>query len=123
MVSGDLFIYSILQHDGNRIQAAIKLNPASAVYAGHFPGFPVTPGVCQLEMIGEILEGALGGPLRLVQAKNLKFNTLHEPGKAPEVEATIAYRYREDGILEVTGSIHEGQTTYFKLKGEYARQP
>jgi len=123
MVSGDLFTYSILQHDGNRIQAAIKVNPASAIYAGHFPGFPVTPGVCQLEMIGEILEGALGAPLRLTQAKNLKFTAVHEPGKAPEVEATITYLHREDGILEVTGSIHEGLTTYFKLKGEYTRQP
>ena len=37
----------------------IKLNPEHPVYQGHFPGHPVVPGVCLLQLIKECEEGTL----------------------------------------------------------------
>ena len=34
----------------------IKLNPGHPVYQGHFPGHPVVPGVCLLQLIKECVE-------------------------------------------------------------------
>ena len=31
----------------------VKLNPGHPVYQGHFPGHPVVPGVCLLQLIKE----------------------------------------------------------------------
>ena len=34
----------------------ITLNPAHPIFAGHFPGNPITPGVCMLQIIKELTE-------------------------------------------------------------------
>ena len=34
----------------------VKLNPGHPVYQGHFPGHPVVPGVCLLQLIKECVE-------------------------------------------------------------------
>lgn len=38
------------REDGKR-EIEIELNPGHALYQGHFPGQPVVPGVCTLQMI------------------------------------------------------------------------
>ena len=50
--------------------ATIRLLPESPVYQGHFPGYPITPGVCLVEIALELM-----GPVRLVGAKNIKFTS------------------------------------------------
>lgn len=40
------------REDGKR-EIEIELNPGHALYQGHFPGQPVVPGVCTLQMIKE----------------------------------------------------------------------
>ena len=39
---------------GDRVR--IKLHPEHVIYDAHFPGQPITPGVCLVQMIGEILQ-------------------------------------------------------------------
>ena len=53
--------------------AVIRLLPESPVYQGHFPGYPITPGVCLVEIALELLSEQAGRPLRLTAAKNIKF--------------------------------------------------
>ena len=43
------------REDGKR-EIEIELNPGHALYQGHFPGQPVVPGVCTLQMIKESAE-------------------------------------------------------------------
>lgn len=51
----------------------IVLRPDSPVYAGHFPGLPVTPGVALLAIVRELLEKRLRTPLTLTSADDVKF--------------------------------------------------
>ncbi len=51
----------------------IVLRPDSPVYAGHFPGLPVTPGVALLTIVRELLEKRLRTPLTLTSADDVKF--------------------------------------------------
>ena len=77
-------LYETIQADAEG--ATLRLLPESPVYQGHFPGYPITPGVClvqmALEVIGEMAgqaghDGRQSGPDerkgRLVAAKNIKF--------------------------------------------------
>ena len=81
--------------------ATIRLLPESPVYQGHFPGYPITPGVClveiALELMGEMADqvghdDSVGhdGKVRLVAAKNIKFMSPVLPTETTELRFNIA---------------------------------
>ncbi len=51
----------------------ITLNRESFIYQAHFPGMPITPGVCIIEIATELLSDAVGKTLELQSVKNAKF--------------------------------------------------
>lgn len=51
----------------------ILLNPHSDIYAAHFPGMPITPGVCIVKIAEELLGEVEGKELRVSAVKNAKF--------------------------------------------------
>ena len=80
--------------------ATVRLLPESAVYRGHFPGYPITPGVClvqmALELIGE-MAGQAGHDgrkeVRLVGAKNIKFTSPVIPEEGAELRFNLSGAY------------------------------
>ena len=80
-------LYEIITVDA--AGATVRLLPDSPVYQGHFPGYPITPGVCLVEIAVELL-GEMAGPdgqcgkIRFTGAKNIKFTSPVIPdGKTP----------------------------------------
>ena len=55
-------LYSTETFDKNEegISAQIKLNPKHEIFKGHFPGKPIMPGVCMIQIIKELTERSLG---------------------------------------------------------------
>lgn len=64
---------------GSEAYYDIALNPEHFIYQAHFPGEPVTPGVCIIQVAKELLEDALGKTLTLVKVKNVKFLSVISP--------------------------------------------
>lgn len=60
-----------------------SLNAEHEVYKAHFPGNPVTPGVCLLQMAEEILENQYGRNLKLDTAVNIRFKSKITPSDSP----------------------------------------
>ena len=74
----------------------IALRPDSPVYAGHFPGFPVTPGVALLTIVRELLESRLHKSLTLSSADDVKFLRPLTPDNNP---VTVIFReFGNDGV-------------------------
>lgn len=74
----------------------IALRPDSPVYAGHFPGFPVTPGVALLTIVRELLETRLHKSLTLASADDVKFLRPLTPDNNP---VTVIFReFGNDGV-------------------------
>lgn len=63
----------------------IHLNAEHVIYQAHFPGEPVTPGVCILQVAVELIEEVVAMSLSLVGAKNVKFLRIISPVEVPEV--------------------------------------
>ncbi len=118
MLISDLYTYRVTGHKDHVIEARIQVNGDSVVYGGHFPNFAVTPGVCQILMIKEILQGEMDTPLWLSEAKYIKFTALHEPGKAREINARISYTAIGPDFT-VEGVLFMGETRYLKIRGEF----
>ena len=89
-------LYETVSVDGSGV--TLRLLPESPVYKGHFPGYPITPGVCLVEMaleaIGEMAGQACHdegkGPVKLVAAKNIKFTSPVIPEEGMELRFNIS---------------------------------
>lgn len=76
----------------------LRLNPDHIIYRAHFPGEPITPGVCILQMGIELLSDALGEEVELQEAKSVKFlNILRPDGTPVHVDVRIQEE-SEEGV-------------------------
>lgn len=48
-------------------------------FDGHFPGWPVLPGIAQLGMVYELVRHALNGPVRVVEVSRVRFKQMIAP--------------------------------------------
>ena len=81
-------MFTIVGGDNDHVK--IKLNANHQIYQAHFPGNPITPGVCIVQIIGELLSGRLNRPLVLSKISNLKFNSTISPVDDPLVEVNFS---------------------------------
>ena len=96
--------------------AVVRLLPDSVIYRSHFPDRPVTPGVCVVRMVRELLGRHLGVELALVDALNVKFLQVIDPVEYPEIIVRFLKIDREDGgVLKVSAAVSAGETTLCKL--------
>jgi 3-hydroxyacyl-[acyl-carrier-protein] dehydratase len=101
------------------IKALLSINKAHEILKGHFPGQPVVPGVCMMQMIKELVELHMNKDLSVKEADNMKFLAVIDPEKNNEVEADVSYIV-EDGNIILHASLFSGTVTFFKLKATLA---
>ena len=77
--------------------ANITINKDHIVFNGHFPGNPVMPGVCMMQIIKEITEKIVEKKLFMDSASNIKFMAIINPFKTPEIELQLEILETEQG--------------------------
>lgn len=90
-------MFSIEHQDGDKV--SISLHADHPIYMAHFPGNPITPGVCLIQMIKELLEQRLQLQLELSKVTNLKFVAPISPKNSPLVD--ILFSSITDETIEV----------------------
>lgn len=98
------------------VQATIRLNPDHVIFAGHFPGQPVVPGVCMLQIVKELLEGVVQQRLCLLRASNSKFLTVLTPQAHEVVGVQLKFESSADGILVSEATISAGADRFLRLQ-------
>ena len=103
---------------GNHV-VSITLNPEHVIYQAHFPGKPVTPGVCIIAMVTEALEQWKQRKLNLTLVKNLKFVGIVSPLECHDVE--ILFQNVEDTTdsLKAKGILRNGNDILTKFSMIY----
>jgi 3-hydroxyacyl-[acyl-carrier-protein] dehydratase len=110
--------FFILQQElaSDSVKAKISINQHHKIFEGHFPGMPVVPGVCMVQIISEIMEAVAGKQVRLTEADTIKFLSMMTPKENKEIEVTINY-VEESGRFFINASLFSGSLIFFKLKG------
>jgi 3-hydroxyacyl-[acyl-carrier-protein] dehydratase len=109
--------YKILQKEQSPgvLKARLAINKNHRIFEGHFPGLPVVPGVCMLQMIRELMEVHAEKELKIAAADNMKFLSVINPDQHGEIDALV--NFTEDaGSLSLNATLFAGTTTFFKLK-------
>lgn len=95
----------------------VKMNAAHNIYSVHFPGNPVTPGVCLVQMVAEMLEQKYSKRFVLSTAVNIKFKRLVSPNDEPSF--VFSKIVTEDGLLKTIVSIEDEQGQFVKMSLQY----
>jgi len=100
--------------DARRIRAVCTVPQQSTIFAGHFPTYPLMPGVLLIECMAQTtgwLVSVLGGfaamPF-LVSVKDAKFRSPVFPGNALEFEGHVQHEGSGYAVGQCTGR-HDGK--------------
>lgn len=72
----------------------LRFNASHPVFAGHFPGHPVVPGACLVQIAEELFSLQTGRTVRWCAVRNLKFR---QP-LTPDMEVTVTMQTNGDRI-------------------------
>lgn len=119
MLKNDFYTISSVQKENNSFKIMLELNAMHKIFEGHFPGQPVVPGACMLQMVKEITELILNKKIRLTKADNLKFLLLTNPNEHRTLQMSLTFNISENGIASVSANLSNGPSVCFKFSGSF----
>ena len=106
--------------ENGSFSANIKLNKDHNIFNGHFPGNPVTPGVCMMQIVKELTEEFTGKKLFLKSASNVKFMAIINPFETPDLTMQLVIKEIENEV-KVKNTTAFGETIALKLSVNYTK--
>ncbi len=97
------------------ILSTVELNPHCEVYEGHFPGNPISPGVCNLQMLRECVEHYTNKRLYIKSIKQCRYSALITPLKQSRLQFRSLIEETDNGY-SVTGTVQDNNQTYIDIK-------
>ena len=101
-----------LLRDAGQALLTFDLDPALAVFDGHFPGYPILPGVAQLDWAVRFGREAFALPPDFLRLEALKFQQVATPGlrlqlrlEWLEARSALAFRYDSERGAHASGRV------------------
>ena len=126
MKSNQMFLndlYTIIrivpEANSKKLLISIQLNPSHEIFKGHFPGNPVLPGVCIVQILKEILMYHLDNKLILSSASSIKYLSFINP----EVNSIVNFEVELEEIgndnIFCNASLYFESVVFCRFKGEF----
>lgn len=122
MLKGKFYNYTLLENTDGKILSTISFNAEHDIFSGHFPDFPIVPGVCQVQLVKEIINENVASPLVLASAKDIKFINSIDPNNVGELNLEIKYTLQADKSYKCISHISDQEKTYFKSRMNFCEQ-
>lgn len=114
----NLYVVKSFENDKGELKVTVSLNKDHEIFDGHFPGNPIMPGVCMIQMIKELTERATHKNLFLSTCSNIKFMAIIDPIKNPLLSLKIDY-LEVDGTIKVKNTVSYEDTLALKLNATF----
>jgi len=108
------------QAENGNFTAYITLNKDHDIFNGHFPGNPVTPGVCMMQIVKELTEEFTSSKLFLQSASNVKFMAIINPFETPDLKLQLDINATENEV-KVKNTTSFGETIALKMSVHYKK--
>lgn len=114
MLQGSFYTYSTTNTEG---QFCVTFNAQHPIFKAHFPGKPVVPGVCLMQICKELAELHCGKKMNIKTARNIKFLQMLSPNTHPTVQFSLnAERSENDAQIAIRAVVSLGELTFSKLQ-------
>ncbi|MHC0439637.1 3-hydroxyacyl-ACP dehydratase [Flavobacterium sp. 3-210] len=116
--------YKILSEEkisDTKYTITILVNEKHEVFKGHFPGNPIMPGVCMIQIIKELTEKITEETLMIQTLANVKFMALINPEVNPELRLELDITTTEDNLVKVKNTTYFNDTVALKLSNVYKK--
>lgn len=116
--------YKILSEEkisDSKYSITILINEKHDVFKGHFPGNPIMPGVCMIQIIKELTEKITQQTLIIQTLSNVKFMALINPESTPELRLELDITTTEDNLVKVKNTTYFNDTVALKLSNVYKK--
>ena len=117
-------LYTITsQHDVDQATSfLVALRPESVIFGAHFPGEPIMPGACIVQMVLELTSLWRKQPtLSITKVNNLKFLSVIKPGETPSLAVNLELRQDDESTLQVRGSLRDEATEFTKFSLTFSK--
>ena len=109
------FIIESTNDSDNGFEAVLRTNPEHPIYKAHFPGSPITPGVCVIQAAGELLENKLGYKLYLQSIKNVKFLMVIIPEEGKKIRYSFSNIVEDENGVKAQVVVSDDAMVYAKI--------
>lgn len=114
MLIEGLYTLQSIEQNEREVNAKVKLHKEHDVFKGHFPGNPIMPGVCMIQIIKELTEKVTGKELFLSVASNVKFMAKINPEVNEVIDLNLKIS-EENEIIKVKNITSYDETVALKL--------
>ncbi len=114
-MTDNLYTTINVEDNENGFVAEIETNPSHIIYKAHFPGNPITPGVCIIKTAGELLENKINRKLWLKTVKNVKFLSVIIPAEGKRIKYAFSNVKEEENGCKVQVQVNDETTIYAKI--------
>lgn len=105
----------------NNYLVLILINKEHEVFKGHFPGNPIMPGVCMMQIIKELTEHISESSLFMQSLSNVKFMALINPFNTPELRLELDISMTGTDLVKVKNVTYFNETIALKLSSVYRK--
>lgn len=115
ILKDQLFTITKRQEKEGKTVFSIALNPECFIYKAHFPGNPITPGVCIIQTACELLGELEGRKLEVTEIKNVKFLNILSPVSNKNVEFVFNSIDHEDSKAKAKIDVKDGEELFTSI--------
>jgi 3-hydroxyacyl-[acyl-carrier-protein] dehydratase len=119
MLLNDLFIVDNWQAGNGTLSALIHMQVPHRIFDGHFPGRPVLPGACLIQLVEELAASVTDREVRLIRSGQVKFITMIDPVRDGTVAMTLTGKEQAVGEWQITAEGINAGMTCFRFKGVF----
>ena len=109
------FNIEAINDSDNGFEAVLRTNPKHPIYKAHFPENPITPGVCVIQTVGELLENKFNRKLYLKTVKNVKFLSVIIPEEGKKIKYSFSNIVDDEGCVKTQVTVSDDITVYAKI--------
>lgn len=111
-------VNKVVKEDKINYTFDIQVNNKHEIFRGHFPGNPVMPGVCMMQIIKDMTETVVGHKLFMEKCSNVKFLALINPDTNPLLHLELKI-IEEEGKVKVRNTTRFEDTVALRFSAQY----